>query len=110
MTANTRRVENMRGGKGHVIIEDILEEAAFRNKGRLFAKITLEPGCSIGYHEHHGESETFYILKGEGQYNDNGEVRAVRPGDVTFTPDASGHGMENAGGENLEFMALILYW
>ena len=110
MTTKTRRVENMRGGKGHVLFEDILDAAAFRDKGRLYSRITLEPGCSIGYHEHHGESETFYILKGEGQYNDNGVIRSVRAGDVTFTPDASGHSMENTGTENLEFMALILYW
>ncbi len=39
------RKENMAGGKGHVIIK--------------------QPGCSLGYHEHHNESETYYILRGE---------------------------------------------
>lgn len=40
--------------------------------------MTIEPGCSLGYHEHHNESETYYILRGEGDYNDNGVIRPVK--------------------------------
>ncbi len=40
--------------------------------------MTLEPGCSLGYHEHHGESETYYIIQGQGEYNDNGKYRPVK--------------------------------
>ena len=32
----------------------------------------------------------------------------VGPGDVTFTPSGSGHGLANTGKDNLEFMALII--
>ena len=70
--------------------------------------MTLEPGCSLGYHEHHGESETYYILSGKGIYSDNGELRMVEAGDMTFTPDGKGHALTNAGEENLVFMALII--
>lgn len=105
-----KRVEGMRGGKGHVIIEELLGEDEFRGKARLYAKVTLERGCSIGYHEHHNESETYYILSGEGSYNDNGESRAVKAGDVTFTPDGTGHGIENTGSDDLVLMALILLY
>ncbi len=110
MKTSIKRVEGMRGGKGHVIVEDILGEQEFRGKGRLYAKVTLEPGCSIGYHEHHNESETYYFLSGEGEYSDNGKLMTVRPGDATFTPDGTGHGLENTGSENLVFMALILLY
>ena len=71
--------------------------------------MTIEPGCSLGYHEHHGESETYYILSGKGDYNDNGTVRPVKAGDITYTPNGCGHGLENTGDENLVFMALIIY-
>lgn len=104
-----RRVENMAGGKGHVLIKDILGEKELNGKCGLYSEVTIEPGCSLGYHEHHGESETYYILSGKGDYNDNGTVRPVKEGDITYTPNGCGHGLENTGDENLVFMALIIY-
>lgn len=103
-----RRVENMAGGKGHVIIKDLLGEKELNGKCRMYAEVTVEPGCSLGYHEHHGESETFYILQGFGDFDDNGTMRQVKPGDVTFTPSGSGHALVNTGVSNLIFMALII--
>ena len=104
-----RRVENMAGGKGHVLIKDILGAKELNGKCGLYSEVTIEPGCSLGYHEHHGESETYYILSGKGDYNDNGTVRPVKAGDITYTPNGCGHGLENTGDENLVFMALIIY-
>ena len=101
-------MENMAGGKGHVIIKDLLGEKELNGKCRMYAEVTVEPGCSLGYHEHHGESETFYILQGFGYFDDNGTVRQVKPGDVTFTPSGSGHALVNTGVSNLIFMALII--
>ena len=37
-----------------------------------------------------------------------GVVRTVKPGDVTWTPDGSSHGVENKGDVELTFMALII--
>ena len=106
---NVERIENMYGGKGHVIIEHILGEKELNSKCGLYAKVTIEPGCSLGYHEHHNESETYYILSGEGMYNDNGEQRPVKPGDVTYTPNGCGHALDNTGDEAISFMALIIF-
>ena len=103
-----RREEHMAGGNGHVIIKEILDAEQLNGKCGLYAQVTLEPGCSLGYHEHHGESETYYILSGTGVYDDNGTPRSVCAGDVTFTPSGKGHGLENSGEADLVFMALIL--
>ena len=104
-----RRVENMCGGKGHVIIKDILEGDELKGKCGLYAQVTIEKGCSLGYHEHHGETETYYILSGEGEYDDNGVKRPVKAGDITITPDGKGHGLANTGETDLVFMALIIF-
>lgn len=104
----TERVEHMAGGEGHVILKHLLGEKELNGKCKLFAEVKLEPGCSLGYHEHHGESETYYILQGFGEYNDNGTVRQVKPGDVTFTPSGSGHALGNRGVSNLIFIALVI--
>ena len=102
------RTEHKCGGDGHVLIEPLLGDKEMDGKVKLFARVTLEPGCSLGYHEHHGNSEPYYLLTGSGRYNDNGAMLDVGPGDVTFTPSGSGHGLANTGKDNLEFMALII--
>ena len=66
------RIEHMCEGNGHVIIKELLDEQQLNGKCGLYAEVTLEPGCSLGFHMHYGESETYYILTGEGEYNDNG--------------------------------------
>ena len=65
--------EFVAGGKGKVILRHILNEGELNGKCRMYAEVTLAPGCSIGEHPHHGETETYYILKGAGTYSDNGE-------------------------------------
>jgi quercetin dioxygenase-like cupin family protein len=109
---NDRKIldfEKKAGGKGHVLIEPLLGEKELAGQCGLYARVTLEPGCSLGYHEHHGESETYYILTGQGTYSDNGKNILVKAGDVTFCPDGEGHGLENtAKAGNLIFMGLII--
>ena len=79
------RVEHMCEGNGHVIIKELLDEQQLNGKCGLYAEVTLEPGCSLGFHMHYGESETYYILTGEGEYNDNGTSwRHVKAGDITL--------------------------
>ena len=68
--------------------------------------MTIEPGSSLGFHEHHGESETHYIISGKGEYDDDGVKRTVSAGDMTFTPDGHGHGLKCLGDEPVVFMAL----
>ena len=90
------RIEHMCEGNGHVIIKELLDEKQLNGKCGLYAEVTLE-------------SETYYILTGEGEYNDNGTSwRHVKAGDITFTPDGRGHGLANTGNTDLVFMALII--
>ena len=102
---------NMRGGDGTVSLEALLDPSGdeFYGKGRLFSRITLNKGCSIGYHVHEGEMESFFILTGEAVYSDNGTESVLSPGDVTLTQSGQGHGIRNEQDEPLSFVALILY-
>ena len=101
--------ENMRGGDGIVIIEHLLTPEELYEKGRLYAKIILEPGCSIGNHVHDGEMESYYILCGEAEVNDNGELVTVHAGDSVLTLSGEEHSVKNVGSDTLELMALIIY-
>ena len=101
--------ENPCGGKGRMKIENVLAPAEMKDKCGLYAKVTIPAGSALGYHEHHGEGESYFILSGSGEYNDNGTTRTVKPGDTTWTPSGSGHGLDNAKGtEDIVFMALIV--
>ena len=102
--------EHMRDGNGTVQITNFAAGAAELNdKGRLFGKITLNPGCSIGFHIHEKDSELFYIMKGTGIYSDNGTPVTVTAGDVTLCPAGTGHAIANESDEVLELVAVIVY-
>ena len=101
--------ENMRGGNGTVEITNFATPEELNEKGRLFANITLKPGCSIGYHVHEKDSELFYLMKGEALYNDNGEEKILTAGDVMLCPAGTGHAIANNCEEDVEVCAVIVY-
>lgn len=98
------------GGEGTVTTCHLLNGVEeMYEKGRLFGHGIIDVGSSLGYHVHENESETFYILRGTAEYDDNGTKSVITAGDVTFTAAGEGHGMKNIGQEPLEYIALILY-
>ena len=91
--------EHMRDGDGTVQLTNFITgPAELCGKGRLFSRLTLNPGCGIGYHVHEGDSELFFILKGTAEYSDNGTICQVSAGDVTICPPGQGHSITLALG------------
>lgn len=99
--------EHMRGGDGTVDIHHILSGDDLPKNSRLYARVVLRPGCSIGEHEHAGEAELFYILAGMGIAVDGDQKREIGAGDVLVTANGS-HAVKNVGSENLELLAVII--
>ena len=97
------------GGKGDPYAYKLMEGEELTDAGRLYNLVTFPPNTSIGYHEHVGESETYYILKGKGIFNDDGVEKEVEAGDVLYTGPGHSHGLANAGDEDLQIVALICY-
>lgn len=102
--------EQMRGGKGAVEITHVFRQDELKGKARLFARITINPGCSIGLHEHVNEEEIFYIIRGKAAINDNGNIKEVIAGDAVLTGGGAQHSVENIGEEPLEMLAVILLY
>lgn len=97
------------GGIGTITIIKLLTPVELDGKCDMYAKVILPPLCSIGVHEHHGNTETYHILSGTALYNDNGTEVPLGAGATTFCPDGEKHGIANVSKtENLVFMALII--
>ncbi len=98
----------MRGGDGTVKIEHLWDEAKeLHGANRLFARLTLEPGVSIGFHRHENEAEVFVVISGVGELDDNGTPATVRAGDTVLTGNGDGHAIRCAGNEPLVMLAVI---
>lgn len=109
MKINEINVRTRKSSTGaQITVEELLKEEHMDGKCGLFARVTMEPGAVLGYHEHHGETETYYILSGTGEYDDNGTKVPAAPGDIFFCEDGCGHDICCTGSEPLSFMALII--
>jgi len=102
-------MEHANGGKGTITLEPILSKEQMTDKCRLFVKATIPPGASMGYHQHKGDGECYYVLSGRGLYRDDDTEYEMGPGDAAWCADGHSHAMENIGEEDLVFMALIIY-
>ena len=99
--------EKMRDGNGSVQIEHLWEKE-LNSPTRMFSRITLNPGCSIGFHRHENEEEIFYIISGQALADDNGSEVVLNPGDTILTGNGDGHAIANNGNEPLVMTAVIV--
>lgn len=94
--------------KEGIQINRLLNGQQMNGKVGLFAHVTIAPGAVLDDHTHHGETETYHILAGEGVYRDNGTDCPAKPGDTFFCEDGGTHGIRCVSQTPLEFMALII--
>ena len=79
------RKEHLRDGRGHVVIYPILSQEELMGHGTMYARVVIPPHCSIGWHQHVGNTEPYYIIKGEGTFIDHDKTTTlVHPGDICF--------------------------
>ena len=101
-------VKNLAGGKGEAKVYNIASLEELHGAAKLYAKVVLPPGASVGWHQHKGETEPYYILSGEGTFIDNDKSKTtVTKGDICVINDGDHHSIENNSNADLEFMALI---
>ena len=99
----------LKNGKGDTVCRTFLKNEDAAGTGRQFAVLTLKPGESLGYHDHEGEFEVYYILKGKAKVIEDGSEAILTEGDAEQCKSGSSHSIENVGEDILEFLALILY-
>lgn len=103
-----RREGQVQNGLGIIHMKDLATKEQMYGHARLFSYITVNPGCSIGYHTHEHETEFYYLLTGEAVFSDNGTETLLHAGDVAATGYGQGHSLENRTEEPVELIALIV--
>lgn len=103
-----KKIDNLRGGEGTVEMQHLIQGELLKKNGKLFSKITIPKGCSIGLHDHTTDFEVYYILSGNGQVNDSGIIEDVTEGDVVYTTDGKEHDIRNIGDDDLVFIAVVV--
>lgn len=98
---------NMRGGDGMVSLYPAAQGEQLPASCRLFSRIELPTGASIGLHWHEGEAEMFYVLSGHPTLTDDGAEYTAQPGDCIVTRSGHSHAVRNNGGEPVELLACI---
>nr|MBQ6739973.1 hypothetical protein [Synergistaceae bacterium] len=63
---NLVEVNGLAGGKGVARVHHIVSLEELLGHGRLYARVILPPGASVGWHQHVRDTEPYYILSGEG--------------------------------------------
>jgi quercetin dioxygenase-like cupin family protein len=103
-----RKVSNAQGGKGDIFFHDWLLPDEAKGHGRVFSKLVIPSGCSIGPHCHKGEFEAFYVLEGVATVTDGEKVIELHEGGMNLCKDGDVHGVENKTDKDLVLMALIM--
>ena len=101
----------MRGGDGMVTLEHIWKQGAeMGSPTRMYSRLLLQPGCSIGWHVHENEEEICYIVAGQARIDDNGTEVVASVGDSVITRSGEGHSVACEGTEPLEILAIIVMY
>jgi quercetin dioxygenase-like cupin family protein len=100
--------KNLASGTGKAYLRNMLLDSELPNHLLHMAEVTLLPGTKVGYHQHVGDSEAYYIVSGQGIYQDNDKEYEVSANSVTIAYDGDSHGLINNGTYPLIFIAVIV--
>ncbi|SCP98422.1 cupin domain-containing protein [Anaerobium acetethylicum] len=92
-------IGNIHDGNGEILYEEIIPKNNLPEKCQICSFITLEPGQSIGYHEHVDTTELYYLISGEAETIDDSTELTLYPGDMTLTANGQGHYLRNTSKE-----------
>jgi len=100
---NEAEVEKL-PGKTHYLYK---KPGLVQDTNLMFVCADLLPGEAHSFHHHPQMEEILYVLSGTAEQWVEREKRLLRPGDSVYLPAGIVHATFNAGGEGLEFLAVL---
>jgi glyoxylate utilization-related uncharacterized protein len=93
------------GGNGSVDWVGVLDEKDLSNRRLRFVHDDiLQPGVSVGLHEHIDDEEYYFIVSGRGTMTLNGDSVEVAAGDIAAVFPGGSHAVENTGSEPMRIL------
>ena len=90
---------HLRGGEGDPVTRQIFSPEELGGRAEMFNIMTLQPGESVGVHDHVTNGEAYLVLSGS---------RVLNVGDAEFCADGHTHSIRNHTDAPASFLALIL--
>lgn len=106
--AEMAEIKAPRGGAGIMKGFQYLGNANLEGKLNGFFINELEKDAEVGYHQHIGNEEIYFIVSGEALVKDNDIEEKLFAGDLVYTADGESHGIKNIGEGPLKFVAFII--
>jgi mannose-6-phosphate isomerase-like protein (cupin superfamily) len=73
-------------------------------EAQSLAEATLEPDQATQRHYHRVTEEIYFVTKGSGRMEVDGETQTVRPGDAILIPAGARHELHNNGNSELRLL------
>ena len=97
-------VENLRGGEGVCYLQKVNPTLC---NMKMYAKITIPTGSSIGWHVHEVDEETDVVISGSGVLTIDGKESVLNVGDISLCKKGRNHGIKNVNKEDLVLIAVV---
>lgn len=107
-TCRYQAMEKMKGGIGIFYLNHLAEPEEVDGKATLYARGSLPPGASVGWHRHKETMEICYFLDGRGIVRESDREYQVKAGDVSICFAGEAHEIINRGNQNLVYIVLVL--
>lgn len=86
----------------------VFAPAEFECPLRSLYYILLPAGGTFGHHRHGDENEVYILLEGEGEYEQDGDIRPVKTGDIMLCPPFSAHALTNTGSSDMRLVVFAV--
>ncbi len=104
----TKPVGPAHEGKGKILNCRPWLDGNFETNWVRIGHCILPPGTSIGYHQHNGIEEVYYIMSGRGRSTVNDQTWDVVAGDAIPCSLHDSHGLYNNSDEDLDIFVLMV--
>lgn len=94
-------VESVHSGQGKQFGGRIFDRKDFESDWDFVDWWRIPIGSSTGEHKHEGTEELYFIVKGKGEMNLNGQKKSVSEGDCILTKSGEIHGIMNNSNEDI---------
>lgn len=98
-----QEVNGLRGGEGIVYLQKMPTLVNMK----MYAKITIPKGSSIGIHTHVEDEEVIYVLKNKGILTIDGKEMEITEGMVSLCKKGRNHSIKNIFDDDLELLAVV---